>query len=180
MRLTMGLWSKMLLFLLFAIQSLYAQDKPALEYQVKAAFLYNFTRFINWPPTAFTAPDAPFVIGIVGNDPFGTYIEEIVAGEKVGDRKIIVQHYQDVKEIGNCQIIFIHLSESSKVKEILTALESHNILAVSDIDNFAKLGGQVRFFKESNKVKIQINMEAAKRSQLEISSKLLRIAKILK
>lgn len=176
----MGVWSKTLVFLLFGIKFLHAQDKPALEYKVKAAFLYNFTRFVNWQPAAFHSPDAPFVIGIIGNDPFGTYIEDIVEGEKVGDRDIIVQRYSDIKEINNCQIIFISISETAKTKEIISSIEHQNILTVSDDEHFLKSGGQLRFFKESNKVRIQINMTAVKKSQLEISSKLLRIAKTLK
>ncbi|RZK73303.1 MAG: YfiR family protein, partial [Pedobacter sp.] len=136
--------------------------------------------FVNWPHTAFHSSDAPFVIGIIGNDPFGSYIEGIVEGEKVGDRDIIVHRYSDIKDITNCQILFISITESAKIKEILSAIEHQNILTVSDDEHFVKSGGQVRFFKESNKVRIQINITAAKKSQLEISSKLLRIAKTLK
>ena len=176
----MGLRAKIFIVLLVGVNVLHAQDKPALEYQVKAAFLYNFTRFITWPATAFSSPDAPFVIGIIGNDPFGSYLEEVVAGEKVDNHPIIVQHYHNQKEIGKCQIIFLNLTEPPELKEALTVLQSENTLAVSDASNFAELGGQVQFFKESGKVRLQINVAAAKKSQLEISSKLLRIAKIHK
>lgn len=168
-----------LLFFIALGQPALAQKKPALEYQVKAAFLFNFTRFINWPPTAFNSPNAPFIIGIIGNDPFGSYIEEIVEGEKVGNHPIAVQRYHDAKDVVNCNILFININEPARVKEILSVIDQQNLLTVSDADNFTKLGGEVRFFKEDNKIRIQINLAAAKASQLEISSKLLRIAKIL-
>jgi hypothetical protein len=161
-----------------ASSSSIAAQKPPLEYQLKAAFLFNFTRFIDWPADAFTSPSAPFVIGIVGNDPFGNYLDEMVRGEKTGDHPIIVQHYRTAKDISNCQLLYINLQSAESIKEALSNINPHNVLTVSDADKFMKQGGDVRFFEEDNKIKIQINMAAAKASGLEISSKLLRIAKI--
>jgi hypothetical protein len=160
------------------IQQVKAQTKPALEYQVKAAFLYNFTRFVSWPSSAFNSPTAPFVIGIVGNDPFGSYLEDIIDQEKVDGHPIIIQHYSDAKDINNCHILFIPAGDDNKIKETLAAATHQNILTVSGADKFVNWGGVIGFFKEDNKLRVQINMRAAKAAGIEISSKLLKISKI--
>lgn len=160
------------------IYNVRAQNKPALEYQVKAAFLFNFTRFVNWPESPFKSGTDPFVIGIIGNDPFGPYIEELVDGESFGDHPIIIERYTDVKEIGNCQILYVNSNDAKMVKEVLAACAHKNILTVSDASRFASLGGVIGFYKEQNKIKVQINVKAAKAAEVEISSKLLKISKI--
>jgi hypothetical protein len=174
-----GLLAGMLAFtLFFNIQQIRAQNKPALEYQVKAAFLYNFTRFISWPSSAFNSPTAPFVIGIVGNDPFGSYLEDIIDQEKVDNHPIIIQRYHDIKDINNCQILYISVSDDNKIKEIIAGVAHQNVLTVGDADKFVKWGGVISFFKDDNKLRVQINMAAAKTAGIEISSKLLKISKI--
>lgn len=165
-------------YLFFAVQLLHAQIKPAPEYQVKAVFLFNFTRFIDWPSTAFSSANAPFVIGIMGTDPFGDYIEEIVKGENIQGHPIIIQRYPTAKNILNCHILFINTHESIQIKETLSSVGRKSILTVSDANNFAKLGGVVRFYKEDNKIKLEINITSSKAAQLEISSKLLSVARI--
>jgi len=167
-----------LFFLLLISVPLAAQNKPPLEYQVKAAFLFNFTRFINWPSSAFKSDDAPFVIGIAGNDPFGSFLDDIVQGESVGGRPIVIQRLNDFKDVSNCRILFINSNEPATIKEILAATAHRSILTVSDADNFIRLGGAVRFFKKENKIKIEINTFAVKDSQLEVSSKLLSVVKV--
>ncbi|TZF86405.1 YfiR family protein (plasmid) [Pedobacter sp. BS3] len=156
----------------------YAQVKPAPEYQVKAAFLYNFTRFIDWPPDAFDSPDEPFIIGIAGKNPFGTYLQEIVSGETVNGHPIIVQHYAARKDIDNCHLLFINLNEGAKIKEAISAMSQKNVLTVGNADNFLKWGGMIRFYTERNKIRFEINAAAVKAAQLEISSKLLNVAKV--
>jgi hypothetical protein len=169
----------MLLFFFFAaVQYSQAQNKTPLEYQVKAAFLFNFTRFINWPPSAFKSSDAPFIIGITGIDPFGSYLDELVEGETVAGHPIVVQRYRAVKDVADCQILFIAVSDSETIKGILSVASRRNILTVSDADNFTNLGGAIRFFKEENKIKIEINKSAVKLSQLDVSAKLLRLARV--
>jgi hypothetical protein len=164
--------------LLFNIQQSHAQTKPALEFQVKAAFLYNFTRFVSWPSSAFASPTAPFVIGILGNDPFGSYLEDIVDQEKVDEHPIVIQHYNDIKDIGNCQMLFIPSGDDKKIKEALATAAHQNILTVGGADKFVHWGGVIGFIKEDNKLRVQINVAAAKAAGLEISSKLLKISKI--
>lgn len=165
------------LFLLFSFQ-LGAQTSR--EYNIKAAFLYNFTQFVDWPPDAFPNPEAPFVIGVLGNDPFRKAIDDAVAGEKVKGHSIVVQRYQNVREIKNCNILFISNTESAKLREILAALPNKNILTVSDIPDFATTGGIIRFMTKENKIKLQINLSASKVADLNISSKLLQLAEIVR
>lgn len=157
----------------------FAKAQTAAEYQVKAVFLFNFTRFVDWPSTSFEAVNSPFVIGILGNDPFGTYIDETVNGENAGQHPIVIRRYKTTKDIDNCQILFINPDDAEQIKPILSELKEKNILTVSDANNFAALGGIIGFFMENNKIRMQINTDAAKAASLSISSKLLSVAKIL-
>lgn len=155
-----------------------AQSKPLLEYQVKAAFLFNFTRFIHWPPTAYATGDAPFVIGIMGNDPFGTYLDDLVNEERVDGHRIVVRRYTDGQDLSDCQLLFISTNDAGKLQACLAATVHQNILTVGDADNFIKLGGILRFYKDDNKIKMEIRLAGAKAAQLDISAKLLQVAKL--
>lgn len=173
--------TKAVIFLLvgfsFFTQLSYGQ-KPAPEYQVKAAFLYNFTRFIDWPTTAFRSPTSPFVIGIIGDDPFGGYITEIVKGEKVGNHPIIIQRYHNTRDIINCHMLFVNPPATARVKDIVTLIGRRSILTVSDMENFTAYGGMVNFYKENNKIRFEVNVASSRSAHLEISSKLLTVARI--
>lgn len=149
------------------------------EYQVKAVFLYNFTQFVEWPANAFPEPNTPLVIGILGQDPFGQYLDETVKGEKVNEHPLIVKRFRTIDEIRQCHILFINVSEKNELAAIFENLRSQNILTVGDAANFSKQGGIVRFFNEKNKTRIRINLEAAKNADLTISSKLLRLAEVV-
>jgi len=165
------------LFFSIASLSIQAQTTATRAYQVKAVFLYNFSQFVDWPPTAFKGSNDPFIIGILGDDPFGTYIDETVAGETVKGHPMIVQRYQDVKDITNCQILFINTDND--IAQILKVLANRSILTVSDAANFAKQGGMIRLFTENNKLRLAVNPSAARAAGLTISSKLLRLADIV-
>jgi hypothetical protein len=156
---------------------LYAQ-KTSSEYKVKAVFLYNFTRFIDWPPSAFSSPESPFIIGIIGDDPFGSYLEEAVSGEQIENHTIIIKRYHSISEIKDCQVLYINSSNSEYIKEIISLVGKRSILTVSDANNFARWGGMIRLFTDDEKIRIQINSNAAKASQLNISSKLLSVAEV--
>lgn len=156
-----------------------AQHIPSRENQVKAVFLYNFTQFVEWPADAFRRADSPFIIGVVGNDPFGDYLEETVKGEKVMNHPLVVQDYNDLREMQNCHLLYIAYSDPQKIRETLDALRGRKTLTVSDSDNFARDGGMIRFFTQDNKIKLQINLSNAKAAELNISSKLLRVADII-
>ncbi|MEJ6979076.1 YfiR family protein [Pedobacter sp. P351] len=174
------LWIKFSLVCMFVLGATFisAQRSPASEDQLKAAFIYNFTRFVDWPPDYFSTSSSPFIIGILGDESFKSYIDEIVKGEKLGDRAIVVQRYRTVKEIKHCHILFISAYEATRIKGAIPALNRRGILTVSDGAEFAKWGGIVRFFKDDNKLRLQINIDEAKSSQLIISSKLLSLSSI--
>lgn len=149
------------------------------EYDLKAAFLFNFARFVEWPASAFGSADEPFTIGVLGEDPFGAALDALVHNEKVDSRRLVVRRYRSVEEIKSCQILFISQSESPKEEEALLALKGRSVLTVGDTDAFAAKGGVIRFFTDKNKLRVRINVDAAKQEKLTISSKLLRAAEVV-
>ena len=172
------IWLALTLCLAPGASAGFVQGKPSLEYQVKAAFLFNFTRFVRWPAVAYASPDAPFVIGIAGNDPFGTYLDDLVSGEQIDGHRIVVRRYSDIHDLSGCQLLFINLNDQTKERAVLAQASHKNILTVSDADDFIKAGGMLQFYKEDNRVKIEIKLEAVKAAQIDISSKLLQVAKV--
>lgn len=156
-----------------------AQHETAPEYKIKAAFLYNFTQFVEWPDSAFPQPNANLVIGILGDDPFGAYLDETVKGEKVNDHLLLVKRFQNITDVNNCHILFVSASEKDELEHIFENLKTQPILTVGDDTNFTREGGMVRFLTAKNKTRIQINLQAAKQADLAISSKLLGLAEIV-
>lgn len=150
-----------------------------LEYQVKATYLFNFARYVEWPATAFADAQAPFVIGVLGDDPFDTALDEAVHGEKVNNRPLVVRRFSREEDVGDCHILFISRSEAPRLAEIIARLRGRNILTVGDAEGFALAGGMIRFVTENNKTRLRINVEAAKAARLTISSKLLRAVEIV-
>jgi hypothetical protein len=149
------------------------------EYQIKAAFLYNFTQFIEWPTNAFPEAGAPLKIGILGNDPFGKTLDDLVRDEKVNGHPLVVSRHRRLEEFKDCHILFVSQSEMSRVDDILHALKGRPILTVGESENFARNGGIIRFITEKNKTRLRINANAAKDANLTISAKLLRLAEIV-
>ena len=149
------------------------------EYQVKAVFVYNFSHFVEWPPQAFAAANAPFVIGILGGDPFGAHLDEAVRGEQIGEHPLLVRRFHSIDEIGDCQILYIDRAASAQLPNILAALAHRATLTVSDFDGAAEHGVMIQFATENNRIRLRINVEAARAAGLTISSKLLRPADIV-
>lgn len=149
------------------------------EYQVKAVFVFNFSQFAEWPSQSFANPESPAVIGILGKDPFGPYLAETIVGENLNKHPLVIQHFNNVDEVSNCQILFINVSDKNKLKAILEKLKGKNILTISDANGFAKFGGIARIYTKDDKINIQINLEAAKEENITISSKLLKLAEIV-
>jgi hypothetical protein len=167
------------LLLLSLAPSAPAQTAEVREYQVKAVFLYNFALFVDWPPSAFEEPQSPLVIGILGTDPFGDYLDEAVRNERVNNRPMVIRRFRRVEDITICHILFISPSTSGQLEHVLASLKGRSILTVSDVDGFSQLGGMIRFVEEKNKIRLRINLEAAKAAGLRISSKLLRPAEVV-
>lgn len=150
------------------------------EYQVKAVFLFNFSQFVDWPPPAFSHQQAPLGICVLGSDPFGTGLDEIVRGESVNGRPLSVRRYGRVEDVADaCHILFIGRSERERSAQILASLQGRSILTVGDFEGFARAGGVIRFVTVGNKIRLHVNLEAAKAANLTISSKLLRPAYIV-
>jgi hypothetical protein len=156
-----------------------AQSGPTPEYRLKAVFLFNFAQFVEWPASAFPEPGTPLVIGVLGEDPFGAYLDETVRGERVDDRALTVRRYRRGEEIGACHILFISRSEQGHLDQLLDSLRGRSVLTVSDAERFASRGGMIRFVTEQNRIRLRVNLEAARAANLTISSKLLRPAQIV-
>lgn len=157
-----------------------APEQPSREYQLKAVFLFNFTQFVDWPANSFSSDQAPMVIGIVGSNPFGSYLEETVHGEKINGRPLLIQYYDTMEGIGACHVLFINVTETNKREQIIEKVKGRNILTVSDAPDFMEQGGMIRFFTKQDKIKLQVNLEATKMASLVMSSKLLRLVEVVK
>ena len=151
----------------------------AREYQVKAIFLFNFVQFVTWPAAAFPDPHSPITIGILGDDPFGPFLEEAVRGEVIDGRSLTIKRFQGIDEVSASQVLFVSKSETGRLRQILAALQGTSILTVGETEAFARQGGMINFITVDNKVRYEINVAAARRANLDISSKLLRLAKIV-
>lgn len=155
-----------------------AQRAPFDEREVKAVFLFNFVQFVDWPANSFSSPEAPIVIGILGNDPFGRVLDDVVMGETVKGRPIVVTRFRRVEDIKACHVLFISPSEAAMYERILAALDTQPTLTVGETERFTALG-MVRFLTEQNRVRLEVNVEKAKAAGLTISSNLLRAARIV-
>jgi hypothetical protein len=173
-----GLAAAILLLTCGVLASRSAWSAPTLP-QLEAVFLFNFSQFVEWPSQAFPDTRAPVVIGVLGSDPFGATLDEIVRGESVNGRALAVRRFQSVEEVNDCHILFIGRSETVRLREILQRLKGRSILTVGDMDDFARAGGMIRFLLVENKIRLRINVEAARAAGLTISSKLLRPAQIV-
>ncbi|MFT3752609.1 MAG: YfiR family protein [Paludibacter sp.] len=168
-----------LLLLLGTAHPAWSANATTPEYQLKAVFLFNFTQFVDWPAQAFTDAASPLVIGVLGDDPFGAYLDEAVRGEAANGRPLVVQRYRSMAEIGNCQLLFISRSESARMAQILAQLKDKPILTISDAEHFNRDGGIIRFATVANKIRLRISLDSARNASLTLSSKLLRPADIV-
>jgi hypothetical protein len=154
-----------------------AQGTP--EYDLKAAFLYNFTKFVDWPSSAFPDAGSPLRICVLGEDPFGRSLQAVAdENEEVGGHKLTVISTKSLSRPGGCQVLFISRSEQERLPQILAAVKGAPVLTVGDSRGFLDHGGIINFILEGSKVRFEINPEAADRVGIKISSKLLRLARI--
>lgn len=162
----------------FGHSSILAQ-KPPTEYEVKAAFLFNFLKYVEWPAKAFPEANKPWAIGVLGDDPFGGALENAVAAKTINERKITVRRAAQLEDLKECHLLFICQSEKSRAKRILTGLPGTATLTVSEFESFAEQGGMINFTMAANKVRFEINLKAAQQAGLKINFKLLNLAKIV-
>jgi hypothetical protein len=157
-----------------------AQGRAASEYQVKAAFLYNFVKFVEWPSEARQGVDDPITICVFGEDPFGSLLDDAITNKTVNGHKLAARRVKAGQNARDCQVVFISASEKSRVPSILESLKGASVLTVGDTPGFAELGGVINFTMEESRVRFEVNVDAAERAGLKISSKLLNLATIVK
>lgn len=162
---------------LAALLPLAVPAQTASEREVKAAMLYSFTKFAEWPASSLADPKAPVSICVLGRDPFGSALDQVVADRTVAGRPLQVQRAQKPAELKACQVLFISSSERKKLEEVLQATPPTGVLTVSDMDQFTRAGGMVGFVMEDNKVRFEVNRQAAERAKLRISARLLKLAR---
>lgn len=154
-------------------------DSPG-EYHIKAAFVYNFAKFVEWPSGAFSDSSSPMIIGVVGDDPFGSSLDQVIKGKTANGRRLVIKRFPKIRDIQSCHILFVSSSESSRLQKALEAVKGSCVLTTSDIERFAQRGGVAGLTLDESKIGIDINVDAAKRANLKISSKLLKLARIVK
>ncbi len=145
------------------------------EYEVKAVFLYKFASFVEWPPQPETVP---VCIGIMGQDPFGAVLDQVVKGKSINGRPFLVRRFGPGQNPGDCHIVFIGASEKKQVRSILDRLQGAAVLTVGEVPEFCQNGGVINFALRDGRVQFEINLDAAARARIKVSSKLLSVARI--
>jgi hypothetical protein len=149
--------------------------ETATEYELKAAFLFNFARFVEWP----TAPESAFDICVIGEDPFGSVLDRTVEKKVVHDQPLVARRVEDSKHLDGCRILFVAVADEEQERTILRAAAAHDILTVGEKPDFAERGGMIELGIEEKRIRIEINLAAVERSKLKVSSQLLKLAKIV-
>jgi hypothetical protein len=173
-----GIFVVLVFALLASCTNARAQDSLP-EYKVKAAYLFNFLKFVEYPPESFADPLAPIVIGVVGEDPFGSALPQVVIGKTVQGRDLVIHVYRAGEDLRGAHILFISASERKRLPAILSGLRGSSVLTVSDATGFLDVGGMIQFVNEDQRVRFAINADAAARAKLKMSSKLLSLARAI-
>jgi uncharacterized protein DUF4154 len=177
---------RMYLFLCFVLVQAFlaktalGQQDAAGEYELKAAMLYNLTRFVEWPPSTYADAQAPTVLCILGRDPFGNSLTSLAPNQTASGRAVQIRNVPNDKGIRGCQVVYISSSERKSVVQILSTLKGASVLTVAEMTQFAARGGMIQFSLEERQVRFEINLDAASRADLKISSRLLVLARIVK
>lgn len=153
-----------------------ARGADADEYEVKAAYLYRFLPFVTWPEEARIAPAQPIVVGIVGEDPFGTRLADALRGKDIEGHPIVLKHFRSFADYQPSAVVFVDRSEQKQYAMILSRLEGQPVLVVGEGEEFCRAGGSIGFLMVGNKVRFTINQDAIRQSGLQVSSKLMALA----
>ena len=156
----------------------HAQEAPPTEYQLKAAFLFNFAKFVEWPPAAFAGAKAPMIIGILGENPFHDDLTRTIGNKTIDEHPLEIKELQfsSLAQATNCHILFISTSEKKRLPEIFAGLKGASVLTVGETDRFTETGGMINFVPEGTKIRFKVNQDTASKAGLKISSKLLSLA----
>lgn len=166
----------LLMQMMGATESGHAEDQTE-EYRVKAAFLFHFAQLVDWPAEALGDEKNPLTLCTVGKDPFRGDLETMLQGKVIGARSLRVLHIKDGQEIQGCQVLFVSSSERAQIPLIIAGLKDGAVLTVGETEDFVGQGGMIGFCLEGNKIRFEINVEAAQRAKIKISSRLLLLAK---
>jgi len=179
-RACVSLWRRVsaafVIFLLLCPFHVSAQQTKASENAVKATYLYNFGRFVQWPTDAATAKGNSFPICILGEDPFGAVLDSILSGESIDGKTVVAKRVSKSQETLDCRVLYISSSEDSRLKEILAGVDNAAVLTVSDIPQFSQRGGMIQFVLAGNKIRFEVNLTNAQTAGLTMSSDLLKVA----
>ncbi len=156
----------------------YGEIKGTRAKEIEAAFLIQFSKYVKWPDSAFVGPDAPVIVGILGRDPFGSVLDKIARSSKVNGRDVEIRRFDDLHSINHSHILFVTSSEDERMKDIKEVLSGKPVLLVGDSQDFLQFG-VINFVMVENKIRFNINRENCKKSGLRISSKLLKVARIV-
>jgi len=175
----LALWIAVWAALLFGAGLARAQDLPFLEeYRIKAATLYQFGNYVEWPDNAIPGAGSTFVIGILGEDPFGAALETTVRGRSIHKKRIVIRRFPEIDDLLPCHILFISRSEERRLPEIFRRLRGARTLTVSEIVPFLRRGGMIRLVTEDKRVRFEINPGPARWAKLKISARLLRLSNV--
>jgi len=156
------------------------EPSKAPEYRIKAAFLYNFTLYTEWPAASFPKADSPIMLAVVGEDPFGTELDAAVRGKTVRGRAIEVRRYAEAADALPCHLLILDSAHARNLPQLLRRLEEPLPLTVGETEDFTRVGGAIRFFIEGNKVRFEVNTDAVARARVKMSSKLLSLARVVR
>ena len=156
-----------------------ADPQPLSESQIKAGFVFNFTRFVDWPSSAFATPASPFLVCILGAAPIAALLAETAAGKEVSGRRLTIKSKKPTDELRGCQVLYLGAIEERQEILVLEIVNGSNALTVSEIHGFAPAGGMIGFVVQENKVKLEINLEATKHAGLKVSSKLIAVSRLV-
>lgn len=173
-------WALAVLLSLAAVAPSWPQAGPSVEYQVKAAFLLNFAKFVEWPPGAFQSEEAPIILCVFRHDPFGSALDGIIGGKTINRREIQARRINALPDLKSCHLVFVSDREAKRLSEILNSLKGASALVVGESEGFADRGGGFQFYLEDNKVRFRANVDALRRANLTVSSKLLALARIVR
>jgi hypothetical protein len=165
------MWARVL-----PVRSIDAQEAPT-EYQVKAAYLLNFLKFVEWPTDPTADIRERWIIGVVGGNPFGDELSQIITGKTVQGHELEVRQFRPGEDLHGCHVLFISASEKKRLPSTLAALNGSSVLTVGDMDHFIESGGMIQFVMEEKRVRFAIDVSASSRARLKVSSKLLSLAR---
>jgi len=155
------------------------QSQGLTEHQIKAGFLFNFTKFVEWPEGTFADSSSPIILGVVGESPFGNLLAETAAGKSVNGRAVVVRQFKEGQDLRSCQVLFIVAMDKKRMQETLGKLKGSRVLTVGEGSGFTQSGGMIAFLVEGNRVRLEIDLQTAAEAHVKISAKVIAVARLV-